>query len=49
MSVLTEVQDLEAVIAYVRSLPYTGCELLLMGCSQGGLYLHLRQQNILVW
>ena len=36
MSVLTEVQDLEAVIAYVQSLPYTGNELLLMGCSQGG-------------
>ena len=36
MSVLTEVQDLEAVIEYVRSLPYTGSELLLMGCSQGG-------------
>ena len=36
MSVLTEVQDLEAVIAYVQSLTYTGRELLLMGCSQGG-------------
>ncbi len=36
MSVLTEMQDLEAVIAYVRSLSYTGSELLLMGCSQGG-------------
>ncbi len=36
MSVLTEVQDLEAVIAYVHSLPYTSKELLLMGCSQGG-------------
>ena len=36
MSVLTEVQDLEAVINYVQSLPYTGNELLLMGCSQGG-------------
>lgn len=36
MSVLTEVQDLEAVIAYVQSLPYTGEKLLLMGCSQGG-------------
>ena len=36
MSVLTEVQDLEAVIGYVRSLPYTGSDLLLMGCSQGG-------------
>ena len=35
MSVLTEVQDLEAVIGYVQSLPYTGSELLLMGCSQG--------------
>lgn len=36
MSVLTEVQDLEAVICYTKSLPYTGNELLLMGCSQGG-------------
>jgi len=36
MSVLTEVQDLEAVIAYAQSLPYTGDKLLLMGCSQGG-------------
>ena len=33
---MTEVQDLEAVIEYVQSLPYTGNELLLMGCSQGG-------------
>lgn len=36
MSVLSEVKDLEAVIAYARSLPYTSNELLLMGCSQGG-------------
>lgn len=36
MSVLTEVKDLEAVIDYVQSLPYTGDRLLLMGCSQGG-------------
>lgn len=36
MSVLTEVQDLETVINYVQNLPYTGNELLLMGCSQGG-------------
>ena len=36
MSVLTEVQDLEAVIAYVQSLPCNSKELLLMGCSQGG-------------
>ncbi len=37
MSVLTEVADLEAVIAYTRSLPYTKSDqLLLMGCSQGG-------------
>ena len=36
MSVLTEVLDLEAVIEYTQSLPYTGNELLLMGCSQGG-------------
>ena len=33
---MTEVQDLEAVISYARSLPYTGEELLLMGASQGG-------------
>ncbi len=36
MSVLTELCDLEAVIAYAQSLPYTGSELLLMGASQGG-------------
>jgi len=36
MSVLTEVRDLEAVISYVQSLPYTGKTLVLMGCSQGG-------------
>ena len=36
MSALTEVADLEAVIAYARSLPYNGDELLLMGASQGG-------------
>ena len=36
MSVLTEIQDLEAVIEYTRSLPYNSKELLLMGCSQGG-------------
>lgn len=36
MSVLTEVKDLESVIRYVQGLPYTGTELLLMGCSQGG-------------
>ena len=36
MSVLTEVQDLEAVIEYVQSLPHNGKELVLMGCSQGG-------------
>ena len=36
MSVLTEVEDLEAVIAYARSLPYNGSELLLAGASQGG-------------
>jgi len=36
MSVLTEVQDLEAVIQYVQNLPYISDELLLMGCSQGG-------------
>lgn len=36
MSVLTEVKDLEAVIAYTRSLSYTSDTLLLMGCSQGG-------------
>ena len=36
MSVLTEVKDLEEVIRYVQSLPYTDDRLLLMGCSQGG-------------
>ena len=37
MSVLTEVQDLEAVIRYAQSRPYTSDTLLLMGCSQGGM------------
>lgn len=37
MSVLTEVSDLEAVIAYTTSLSYTdSASILLMGCSQGG-------------
>lgn len=36
MSVLTEVQDLEAVIAYAQSQAYNSKELVLMGCSQGG-------------
>ena len=36
MSVLTEVQDLEAVIEYAQGLPYNGKKTLLMGCSQGG-------------
>ena len=36
MSVLTEVKDLESVIGYVQSLPFTSNVLLLMGCSQGG-------------
>ncbi len=36
MSVLTEIQDLEAVIAYAQSLPENGKKLLLMGASQGG-------------
>lgn len=37
MSVLTEMKDLEAVIQYVRSLPYVKPEeMFLMGCSQGG-------------
>lgn len=38
MSVLTEVKDLCAVIEYACRLPYTDSEnVLLMGCSQGGL------------
>lgn len=38
MSVLTEVEDLEAVLAYAKALPYTAAQgTLLMGCSQGGL------------
>lgn len=37
MSVLTEVKDLEVVIEYAKSLPYTNaCNVTLMGCSQGG-------------
>ncbi len=37
MSVLTEVKDLEAVIDYLRTLPYVNKDkIFLMGCSQGG-------------
>lgn len=36
MTPMTEVKDLEAVIAYARSLPYNNENLLLMGASQGG-------------
>lgn len=37
MSVLTEVNDLETVIDYVRTLPYVNKDkIFLMGCSQGG-------------
>lgn len=45
MSVLTEVQDLDAVINYTRSLPYTRNDLLLMGCSQGGFVSALAAAN----
>ena len=38
MSVLTEVQDLGFVLDYVKSLPETDCEhIILVGCSQGGM------------
>ena len=38
MSVLTEVEDLKAVIAYAGSLPWTdGLRVSLAGCSQGGM------------
>lgn len=37
MSVLTEVQDLKAVIEYAKTRPYTNADrITLMGCSQGG-------------
>lgn len=37
MSVLTEIEDLKAVIEYAKSREYTDSDkLLLMGCSQGG-------------
>ena len=36
MSVMTEALDLEAVIAYTKSLDYTSDIVFLMGCSQGG-------------
>lgn len=37
MSVLTEKADLESVISYVKTLPYTDSgRIVLMGCSQGG-------------
>lgn len=38
MSVITETEDLTAVIEYAKSLPHTNSDnVLLMGCSQGGL------------
>lgn len=37
MSVLTEIEDLKAVIEYTKALPYTDeNKVVLMGCSQGG-------------
>jgi dienelactone hydrolase len=37
MTVFTEVEDLKAVLAYVKSLPYVDpSRIVLMGCSQGG-------------
>lgn len=37
MSVLTEVEDIKAVVEYTASLSYTdGSRVVLMGCSQGG-------------
>lgn len=37
MSVLTEAEDLKAVVEYVKALPYTdSSSISLMGCSQGG-------------
>ena len=37
MSVLTEVEDVKALVEYTASLPYTdGGRVILMGCSQGG-------------
>jgi len=37
MSVLSEVQDLKAVIEYAKARPYTNADsITLMGCSQGG-------------
>ena len=36
MSVLTQVRDLESVIAYVTQQTYNSGRLILMGCSQGG-------------
>ncbi len=56
MTVLTEKQDLLAVIAYVCALPYTDrTRLTLMGCSQGGFVcalaaaaLQARVQNLIL-
>jgi dienelactone hydrolase len=45
MSVLTEVRDLETVIAYAQSRSYNGRELLLMGASQGGFVSALTASN----
>jgi len=49
MSVLTEIKDLEAVIEYVKSLPYAGDKLILQGSSQGGFVAGLtaaKHQNL---
>ena len=47
MSVLTEVRDLQAVIAHALSLPHTRPEgLTLLGCSQGGLVCALTAASL---
>ena len=47
MSVLTEVKDLLAVIAYAKSLAYTDASnITLMGCSQGGFVSALTAKKL---
>ena len=46
MSVLTEVEDLKAVIQYTLSLAYTSDSITLMGCSQGGFVSALTASQV---
>jgi hypothetical protein len=46
MTVFTEVEDLEAVIAYVKTLPYVNTkDISILGCSQGGFVSAIVAKN----